>query len=148
MSGNQALTITNTDKGGKVIVLDFVQYGEICLKHLEDPVYQQVFEFGAGRGRIDLRSEPLFNENFTASDPADHLVRLLTKELMTLLAALFRKGHVSAGEKKWLQPSQPYSSMLPHFYGLPKVHKVGPVNICPIMSSCEMFSDNLMKKLK
>ncbi|MCP3681331.1 MAG: hypothetical protein GY861_01450, partial [bacterium] len=36
----------------------------------------------------------------------------------------------------------------PRFYGLPKVHKVGPMKIRPIIVCCDNFSDKLMKVFK
>ncbi|MCP3683136.1 MAG: hypothetical protein GY861_10635, partial [bacterium] len=133
---------------GKIVVLDYAQYGEICLKHLEDPVYECVSEFGKGRSHVQLANTELFNESFEYQDAADQLVKLLCKDLTTTLNKLLKSKHISAGEKKRVQPPQPYSGALPHFYGLPKVHKVGPMKIRPIIACCDNFSDKLMKVFK
>ncbi len=148
LANNSEIIITNADKGGCVVVLDSVQYGEICLRHLLDPAYEEVKEFGTGTGRVDLDETDLFSTNFVEPDCADTLVKQLCRQLMSLLFALTRSGDLEVSERKWLQPSQPYSGALPRFYGLPKVHKLGALQIRPIIASCEMFCDKLMKKLK
>ncbi len=45
-------------------------------------------------------------------------------------------------------PNQPFSGTWPHFYGLPKVHKCGPLVIRPIVSTKGLYCDPLMLHLK
>ncbi len=54
LSRNEGITVTTADKGGKLVVLDSVQYGELCLKHLEDIAYEKVTSFGTGRSTVVL----------------------------------------------------------------------------------------------
>ncbi len=54
LSKKEDLIITNADKGGRIVVLEAKQYGEMCIQHLSDPAYQKVDVFGSGKGRISL----------------------------------------------------------------------------------------------
>ncbi len=58
---NESVVITTTDKGGKVVVLDSIQYSEMVLTHLEDPAYERIQEFPFGRDRIVLEDIVLCN---------------------------------------------------------------------------------------
>ncbi|MCP3682022.1 MAG: hypothetical protein GY861_04960 [bacterium] len=154
LSQNQAIVITTADKGGKVVVLDVDQYSEMCMVHLEDSVYEKVDGVGTGRNRIVLLDrahkiqQDLFSERFDQMDPCDRLPKLQCQQLTRTLDDLKRKKEISVHERKWLLPSQPYSGTLPKFYGLPKIHKLGPLLIRPIIANCGLYSDPLMLKLK
>ncbi len=146
LANNEQLVVTVADKGGKPVVLHILQYGEMCMKHLEDPVYQRINEFGAGRGRIrlDAPGVQLFSKSYAVSDPSDHLLRHQCQRLTLLLNKLKRSRDIGAEERTLLLPGQPYSGVIPKFYGLPKVHKVGPVQLRPIISNYGLYSDKVM----
>ncbi len=49
LSKNDDLRVMSSDKGTKLVILNVVQYGEMCLTHLQDKAYEEVSEFGTGR---------------------------------------------------------------------------------------------------
>ncbi len=138
LAQNEAITITNADKGGKIVVLQFTQYAELCEMHILDPAYQRIDHFGSGQERVDLGKTPLFNEDFVESDLADHLVRQLSQKLASTLLSLAKSKDISMEERKHLAPAAPYSGTLPNFYGLPKVHKLGKMKIHVIIACCNL----------
>ncbi len=148
LSQNDSIIVTTADKGGKVVVMDSIQYAEIVLNHLEDPVYEEIQEFGNGTGYVDLTSTVLLNENLVEMDPLDKMLRLQCQELITILNSLKRRRQVSDRERKALSPKQPFSGIMPKFYGLPKLHKLGLLTIRPIISNLGLYSDDLMLTLK
>ncbi len=154
LSKNTQLHITPADKGGKMAILSSIQYGSMCLSHLDDPAYTRVPFIGEGRQRIILRDEvldvgeTLFAEDFLKADPSDILLRWQTKKLTVLLFDLKRARHIREDERRLVNPSQPYSGVLPKFYGLPKLHKEGTLNLRPIITNCGLYCDALMIKLK
>ncbi len=70
------------------------------------------------------------------------------QKLSFLLNDLCKHDHLDRLERKWLLPKQPYSGNLPRFYALPKVHKLGVLQIRLIISCCGNFCDKLMVTLK
>ncbi len=92
--------VTNADKGRMIVVLNSDQYREMCLRHLQDPVYEKVTEFGAGRGCVVLDDEEVFNEDFVQMDAGDKLVQLLCKQLTTALLTLSRSRQLEVQERK------------------------------------------------
>ncbi len=76
LSRNENLVVTLVDKGGKTIVLDAIQYGQMCMAYLKDPAYERVMEFGNGLGHVKLMDTgvELFNESFVKLDASDQLV--------------------------------------------------------------------------
>ncbi len=47
-----------------------------------------------------------------------------------------------------LSPGHPYSGVVPRFYGLPKLHKVGRLKIRPIVSNFGVYCDSSMLELE
>ncbi len=137
LSNNEALIVTIVDKGGKVVVLDSIQYTKMCLIHLDDQAYESVDGFGSGRVEVRIADYPsgVLSEDFVKQDPADHLLHMQCQQLTLILNKLARSGDISAKERRALIPGQPYSGSIPRFYGLPKVHKLGQLKLRPIIST-------------
>ncbi len=155
LRNNQLITITSADKGGKTVIVDSTQYGEMCLVHLSDVAYVSVEKFGASKGRTvlvnpktGLKTEELLNTSFVNMDPSDIFLRQQCRRLLTLLNKLKRDGDVSSEDRKRLIPCQPYSGAWPRFYGLPKVHKSGPLRIRPIVTTKGLYCDSLALHMK
>ncbi len=147
---NEQLIITASDKGGKLIVLDSVQYGAMCLKHLEDSAYQRVYTVGTGKNQIiiDDGQNELFSPDFSKPDVSDHLLWIQCRDLTDLLGQLKRTNDLHECERRALVLGQPYTGVLPQFYGLPKLHKLGELKLRPIISNSGLYSDKVMLKLK
>ncbi len=148
LSNNEDVVVTMADKGGKIVILDAVQYSEMCLVHLQDSAYQRIYSLGTGRTKISFQNDSLFKGNFGEMDSSDLLIRRQCKELTSLLNELKNKRQVSVRERRNLIPCQPYSGKLPNFYGLPKIHKLGALKIRPIISNWGLFCDRLLLVLK
>ncbi len=69
----------------------------------------------------------------------------LTVHMMTDLQW---SGDLDQCECKLLLPAQPYSGVMPHFYSLRKIHKIGTLKLRPIISNTGIYSDKTMLKLK
>ncbi len=152
---NKLLTITSADKGGKIVIVDACQYAEMCLVHLSNEAYVSVESFGASRGhtvlinpKTGLKTEEFVQDSFKDLDPSDVFLRQQCRRLLVALNKLKTEGDVSAEDRKLLVPCQPYSGAWPRFYGLPKVHKCGPLLIRPIVSTKGLYCDPLMLHLK
>ncbi len=65
-----------------------------------------------------------------------------------MLTKLRKSKDIDREERRLLLPAQPYAGTLPRFYGLPKVHKIGPVLLRPIITNCGLYSDQAMLKQK
>ncbi len=148
LCNNRSIVITKAHKGGKVVVLNSIQYTEMCIMHLENLAYEKIISFGTGKGRVDLNNCDLLNEDFLKPDSADQLVKLQCRRLTAMLSDLVKPGDLEAQERRWLVPPQPYSGSVPKFYGLPKLHKLGIVQLRPLISCFGLYSDRLMIKLK
>ncbi len=140
------ITVTNADKGGKLVILDSVSYTAMCVLHLQDLAYEQVYFVRSGRNKIDINQ--LFNESFIEQDASDRLLHLQCAELTGILNKLLRRKELDAEERRRLLPGQPYSGTIPKFYGLPKVHKIGQLKLRPIISSYGLYSDAVALLLK
>ncbi len=81
-------------------------------------------------------------------DASDKLLKLQCEELTEILNSLRLRRQIDAQERNLLLPGQPYSGMIPKFYGLPKVHKAGQVMLRPIISTVGKHSDKVALKLK
>ncbi len=144
---NEFITITNADKGGKLVVLDTFQYGELCLRHLQDVAYERVSTFGSGRGAVSVDGMgtgtifSMFTEDFSKQDACDKLIRYQCQHLTTLITSLQKSKDMTVKERKQLLPPQPYSGVLTKFYGLPKIRKVGVLHLRPIISNAGLYSD-------
>ncbi len=154
LCNNQALVILTADKGGKVVVLDAIAYTTLCIEHLSDPAYERVTSFGTGTNKVLLRDE---NDNsllqfqdtdFEILDPSDKLLRLQCGRLTNLLSSLQSTDQISSEDRKKCLPGQPFSGVVPHFYALPKVHKIGRLRIRPIVSNVDIYCDKLLIHLK
>ncbi len=84
---NEELIVTASDKGGKLIVLDSVQYASMCIKHLEDAAYERVYslEFGRSQVQIDDGQNCLFSTDFRKLDVSDRIIQKQCRELTNLL---------------------------------------------------------------
>ncbi len=151
---NQSITILTADKGGKVVLLDTIAYADLCIGHLSDPAYESVSSFGVGRGKVNLRDEKgnllqdFEDTDFRKLDPGDKLLKMQCRRLMEMLTNLRNSGQISSEDRKRVIPGQPYSGVLPHFYTLPKIHKVGRLRIRPIVSNIGIYCDKLLLHLK
>ncbi len=150
LSKHEKLVVTTADKGGKVVILDDLQYTEMCLAHLSDLAYELVKSFGSGRAKVTISnfSTGLFSTNFINADPSDRLLRSQCQQLTEILNKLVRTQDLSAKERHALIPGQPYSGTLPRFYGLPKVHKIGILKLRPIITTFGHYSENVALLLK
>ncbi len=126
----------------------------MCILHLEDEAYERVTAFGTGKGRVVLDDpverihRDLFNDDFVDLDASDCLLRQQTQKLSFILNDLCKNDQIDRNECRWLLPNQPYSGSLPRFYALPKVHKLGTLQIRPIVSCCGNYSDKVMIRMK
>ncbi len=150
LGNDENLVVTTADKGGKVVVLDQIQYSEMCLLHLKDPAYELVSSFGSGRAKVTLSNFPAGFScgDYTKPDPADRLLRYQCTQLTGILNGLVRTRDLSAGERRLLIPGQPFSGTVPRFYGLPKVHKLGRLTLRPIIATCGSYSEKVLLKMK
>ncbi len=154
LRNNQAITVLTADKGGKVVVLDSVQYAALCEIHLQDNAYELVDSFRMGTGQVVLRNpqgasvRDFVETTYIGMDPLDKLLRIQCRRLTDTLNSLFKNGHISATDRKKVIPNQPYSGVFPAFYGLPKIHKIGILKIRPIVSNIEIYCDKLLIHLK
>ncbi len=139
LQSNEAIMILSADKGGKVVILDTLHYGAMCLAHLENPAYELVSSFGHSLGKVELRdSEGTILENFVDTDysemdSSDKRLHIQCRRLANLLSSLRNTGEISVEDKKKLVLSSPYSGTIPRFHGLPKIHKIGILKIRPIV---------------
>ncbi len=147
---NEELIVTASDKGGKLVVLNSTQYASMCIKHLEDVAYERVYTMGTGRSQvqIDDSDNSLFSSDFQKLDISDRLIKRQCRDLTNLLSQLKKNRDIGEQERKSLIPSQPYSGVLPKFYGLPKLHKVGELMLRPIISNRGLYSDKVMVRIK
>ncbi len=74
--------------------------------------------------------------------------RLQCRRLSDLLSDLQINRQISPEHRKRIAPASPFSGTMPVFYGLPKVHKVGVLQIRPIVSNKGLYCDDLMVHLK
>ncbi len=88
------------------------------------------------------------NENYKESDLCDHLLKYHCSQLWDLLSTLFAACQITASDLRQLSPSHPYSGVIPRLYALPKLHKVGPLRIRPIISNYQICCDAAMIHLK
>ncbi len=139
---------------GRTVILLSDHYSELCAAHLEDPAYELVKFFGTGRKRVhltDLRTDrdiPFLNANYKESDLCDCLLKYQCSRLRDLLSTLFAAHQISALDLHKLSPSHPYSGVILRFYALPKLHKIGPLRIHPIISNFLIYCDGAMIHLK
>ncbi len=151
----QDLTITSADKGGRTVVLRSDQYAEMCSAHLEDEAYEHVTSFGKGRHRVHCGTDPktkldikVLNANFSTPDVTDRLLNLQSSRLNNLLTKLLAKKQILPSDLQKFGPTRPYSGVIPRFYGLPKLHKVGRLKIRPIISNYQLYCDDAMVLMK
>ncbi len=110
--------------------------------------------FGSGKGKVDLRNAKgeelteFVGIDFVKLDCADKLLWIQCRRLTDLLTLLKNCREISVQDRKCTSPSQPYSGVIPHFYGLLKIHKVGVLKIRPIVSNTGIYCDNLLIHLK
>ncbi len=107
--------------------------GRFCV-HLTDP-----------RTKRDVE---LLNEDYLRPDIADQLLQLQCGRLTRLLKKLSASQDMLVTDVRRLGPPHPYSGVVPRFYGLPKLHKVGPLQIRPIITNKQLFCDSLLLHLK
>ncbi len=154
VSQNENLVVTQADKGGKIVLLDLNQYSEMCLLHLQDDAYERVVSFGKGKGKVLLfdnvaKTSPEFvTDSFLGMDPYDKLLKYQCYNLTKILNELVKNKQLDKEQRRKIIPNQPYSGTVPKFYGLPKVHKIGTLQLRPIVSSSGLYCDSLMLLLK
>ncbi len=130
------------------------QYMEICELHLSDAAYELVESFGTGRHKVHLKDPrtklivDIYNQDFLLSDITDRLLKLQCSCLSNLLQKLFSSQQLLASDLQRFSPAQPYSGVVPHFYRLPKLHKLGPLKIRPIISNYGIYCDSILVHLK
>ncbi len=90
----------------------------------------------------------LFAEDYLKLDPCDQLLHQQCRQLTVILMDLKRSDDLDPREQKGLLLGQPYSGVMPKFYGLLKVHKIGTLKLRPIISNSGLYLDNVMLKLK
>ncbi len=150
LANNQALTILTADKGGKVVVMDSIQYSVMCELHLQDPAYELVKSFGRGRGKITLRNQDgseilqFVKEDYKELDPSDRLLKMQCRKLTEMLNTMVANGDPTAEHRKKIITAQPYAGAVPKFYGLPKIHKVGILKLRPIVSNIDIYCDKVL----
>ncbi len=151
---NSELIITSADKGGHVVVLLAVHYAELCSVHLEDAAYIRVDAFGSGRFCIPMvdphthLDREIFNISFTTPDLTDRLLKLQCSQLLNLLKKLVISHDLDAKDLHRLCPHQPYLGIIPRFYTLPKLHKLGRLTIRPIITNCGLYCDESVLHMK
>ncbi len=147
---NSDIMVTSADKGGQTVVLLSEQYAEICSTHLEDDAYLCVDSFGTGRKKVAMvdprtnRDRELLNSSFVFPDLTDRLLRLQCSQLVNLLKNLVATHDLHQSDLRQMSPQHPYSGVVPRFYGLPKLHKLGRLRIRPIISNYGLYSDKAM----
>ncbi len=146
--------MTTADKGGWTVVLKADHYAKACACHLEDEAYEKVQSFGTGRSKVLLTNPrtaldfELLNQDFCENDILDHLLHMQCGRLMTLLKKLLALRDLLPSDVRRLGPPHPYSGVVPRFYGLPKLHKVGHLRIRPIISNYQIYCDSVLLHLK
>ncbi len=151
---DSSLVVTKSDKGGRTVVLLATHYGAMCGAHLDDEAYVCVDSFGSGRHKVSMvdpktkLDRELLNGSFTVPDVTDRLLRLQCTRLDSLLRSLASTRDVSHTELRKLCPQHPYGGVVPRFYGLPKLHKVGRLTIRPIITNCGHYCDDAMLHMK
>ncbi len=154
LSQQTELTITSADKGGRTVVLLSDHYAELCFCHLEDKAYKRVESFGSGRATTSMTDPTtgldceLLNESFIKSDLSDKLLNLQCSRLSDLLKSLVASKDLDPQALHNLSPLHPYSGTIPKFYGLPKIHKIGPLQIRPIIANSGLYSDSSVVHMK
>ncbi len=91
-----SIIVTNADKGGKLVILDTLIYGEMCLLHLQDKVYEQVTSFGTEHSQVEV--DDLFNEDFSEMDASDHLLKSQCQQLTSILNNLQKRSQLDLHE--------------------------------------------------
>ncbi len=154
LSRNENLVITTADKGGRTVVLHADQYAEMCFVHLQDDAYEEVRSLGTGRHKVFLTDpktkldNKVLSQDFSVPDVSDRLLQLQSSKLQTLLRNLHSKKQISTADFQYLSPIRPYSGVIPRFYGLPKLHKVGRLKIRPIISNFGIYCDKALLHIK
>ncbi len=150
LANNEQLMITTADKGGKLAVINSAAYANMCYKHLDDSAYERIYSIGTGRNKIVIDEGPnqLFSDSFLKPDVSDRLVGMQCHRLTNMLAQMVKSGDISSAERKLLIPGQPYTGTISHFYGLLKLHKLGELQLRPIISTCGLYLDKMMVKQK
>ncbi len=135
MRHNENICILPADKGGGTVILQADQYGEACAVHLNDVAYEQIESFGTGTRKVHLTDPrtkldvPILNQDFETSDVTDRLQQLQCSRLSNLLSKLSVAHQLTLGDVRLLGPASPYAGVVPRFYGLLKLHKLGPLSI-------------------
>ncbi len=75
-------------------------------------------------------------------------MRIQCRRLTDKLRSLNNAGEMAEEDRRRLNPGQPFAGILPRFYGAPKIHKVGPLHIRPIVSNVDIYCDKLLIHLK
>ena len=117
------IRIFHADKGGKVVVMNTLDYENKANDLLSDTnTYQEV------------TSNPLekVNKSFWSS------LRVITKTRMTLI--------ITQSHPRFFTKLLPVNAILPYFYGLPKLHKPG-IPLRPIISGIGSVTHPLAKYL-
>ncbi len=154
LRANQAISILSADKGGKVVVLDTNQYTSMCLEHLEDDAYELVCSFGTGWRSVVLRNEKgemvqeFMGEDYEELDASDKLLRLQCRWLTDKLRKFRDEKQMTDQDRKRTVLAQPFSGIIPQFYGAPKIHKLGHLKIRLIVSNIGIYCDKLLIHLK
>ncbi len=94
------------------------------------------------------RAVPVLNEDFECPDVSDRLLKLQCSRLSNLLSKLSSSKQLLPSDVCRFGPPHPYSGVIPRFYGLPKLHKLGPLKIRPIISNHGLYCGPLMLHLK
>ncbi len=146
--------MTSADKGGRTVVLHSNQYAELCSVHLEDQAYTRVKSFGSGRSKVPIMDprtgwdREVLNDSFIDPDISDRLLKMQCCKLSDLLKTLVSTRDLDLAALRSLSPSFPYSGIIPRFYALPKLHKLGRLTIRPIITNCGLYLDSAMIHMK
>ncbi|MCP3682956.1 MAG: hypothetical protein GY861_09720, partial [bacterium] len=65
-----------------------------------------------------------------------------------MLTKFQNNGQISLEHWKQTILPQPFSGIVPLFYGSPKIHKIGRLTIRPIVSNMDIYCDKLLVHLK
>ncbi|XP_071476499.1 uncharacterized protein [Diadema antillarum] len=117
LAKDEKVVIVPADKGRCVVVLDKKDYVDKCHKLLEDDKTYKKIGYNPTNG--------------------------YRKTVHALVNKLHKEGGISDEQKRLLTP--PTEPAVPAFYGLPKVHKLEPIPVRPIVSSIDSVTYGLAK---